>query len=273
MKLVVFFVYRVRIHFAIPKGLSVVSGWSPSATPGFIRAHRESITASAHVRLPSSLCRPESARIRDSSCCCRRSRFWIQLARVEYLTPTYAANCTPLIPLRSYSFSSSSRLARGNRTRPIASRLKICAPSSGVYVIEGPWAAMEQWMQFKDDLLHAARSLKLGRVTASLFIANYNPFGAKTCNARPSRIWAPEQDDFHPALFAGRAVPTAHQPAIRFTRGPLQRSCISISTYRYRSTCSKMSRSRSSFYLRCFSKKARRADLDRTTAPSCPSCR
>ena len=38
--------------------------------------------------------------------------------------------------LGSYSLSSSSRLARGNRTRPIVSRLKICAPSSGVNVIE-----------------------------------------------------------------------------------------------------------------------------------------
>jgi hypothetical protein len=32
----------------------------------------------------------------------------------------------------------------------------------------------------------------------------------KRANARSSRIWAPEQNDLHLALFAGRAVPTAH---------------------------------------------------------------
>ena len=45
-------------------------------------------------------------------------RRWIHQARVEYFTPTKAANAAPLIPLRSYSSRICSRFSRGVRTRP-----------------------------------------------------------------------------------------------------------------------------------------------------------
>src|SRR3984893_8803259 len=63
-------------------------------------------------------------------------RFCIQLASVEYLIPTYSANWAALPPLRSHSSSNISRLALGNRTRPLVSRLNLSPLPSGVDVIE-----------------------------------------------------------------------------------------------------------------------------------------
>jgi hypothetical protein len=52
-----------------------------SEPSGIFGSVLRSITASTHVPFPLSLCDPDSAFISDFSCCCRRSRFWIQLAQ------------------------------------------------------------------------------------------------------------------------------------------------------------------------------------------------
>ena len=63
-------------------------------------------------------------------------RFCTQLAHVGYLIPAHAANFCPLIPLRSNSASSASRLCRGVFTRPITSFFNIPSSSPVVDVID-----------------------------------------------------------------------------------------------------------------------------------------
>ena len=63
--------------------------------------------------------------------------------------------------------------------------------------------------------------LKLGWVTASLFIAKLQALSAsERADACPPRIRVPEQNDFHPTLPTGRGVPTAHWGADQQGRGP-----------------------------------------------------
>jgi len=66
---------------------------------------------------------------------CRRHRC-AQVAKVEYLIPTNAANFAPLKPLRSNSSSKLSRRAAGVRTRPNPSVFNnAVSPASVVFVI------------------------------------------------------------------------------------------------------------------------------------------
>ena len=64
-----------------------------------------------------------------------RRRYCAHVANVWYLTPINAANCAPLIPLRSNSSSNASRRAAGVLTRPNASVFKIPSAAGVVFIV------------------------------------------------------------------------------------------------------------------------------------------
>ena len=118
----------------------------------------------------------------------------------------------------------------------------------------------------KDDLLRVAGSLKLGRVTASLFIAKLQSFRRQNVLTRALQ----EYGRLNKTIFIlcylldeHFQLPTAHWPRknIRVTRGSCRGDVSASARTVTARTASKMSRSRSSFYLRCFSKKTQRADF------------